>query len=217
METFKKRLLAIAGGLAGFAIAFMLFGKVAKMEFFGFKALSMNGMEAIFGADLNGGQIFGFSFMNLLTYIVGVVGVVFLALSEKKKVFWMKAAAAGCLFLTAIFAFNVGEFLTMGKDFAEVFDLDGYSNAEIEATFDATKDMLVELDFAGVLGGIALLLATAAVVADIIFAYLAKKAEANADRLAEVAAPAQENAVAAEEVAVTEEAPVEEETEEKAE
>lgn len=216
MEKFKKYLLAIAGGLAGFAIAFMLFGKVAKMEVLGVKALSMNGMEAMFGADFNGGQIFGFSFMNLLTYIVGVVGVVFLALSEKKKVFWMKAAAAGCLFLTAIFAFNVGEFLTMGKDFAEVFALDGYSNAEIEATFDATKEMFVELDFAGVLGGIALLLATAAVVADIIFAYLAKKAEENAP-VAEVAAPAQENAVAAEEVAVTEEAPVEEETEEKAE
>lgn len=216
MEKFKKRLLAIAGGLAGFAIAFMLFGKVAKMEVLGVKALSMNGMEAMFGADFNGGQIFGFSFMNLLTYIVGVVGVVFLALSEKKKVFWMKAAAAGCLFLTAIFAFNVGEFLTMGKDFAEVFALDGYSNAEIEATFDATKEMFVELDFAGVLGGIVLLLATAAVVADMIFAYLAKKAEENAVGT-EVAAPAQENAVAAEEVAVTEEAPVEEETEEKAE
>ena len=32
METFKKRLLAIAGGLAGFAIAFMLFADTVSME-----------------------------------------------------------------------------------------------------------------------------------------------------------------------------------------
>lgn len=212
MEKFKKRLLAIAGGLAGFAIAFMLFADTVSMEIQG-QGGTLNGTEVIFGYKESGYQFFGFSFMNFLTILIGIVGVVFLALAEKKKNKMYKYISIACFAVSGIMCFFTAEFVAQGKGMEKFYDDMGLSSAENKMACELMMGLL-EPAFGAILGGIILLLASVAVILDVVYA---KKAEENADRLAEVAAPAQENAVAAEEVAVTEEAPVEEETEEKAE
>lgn len=212
METFKKRLLAIAGGLAGFAIAFMLFADTVSMEIQG-QGGTLNGTEVIFGYKESGYQFFGFSFMNFLTILIGIVGVVFLALAEKKKNKMYKYISIACFAVSGIMCFFTADFVVQGKGMEKLYEDMGLSSVQNKMACELVMSLL-EPAFGAILGGIILLLASVAVILDVVYA---KKAEANADRLAEVAAPAQENAVVAEEVAVTEEAPVEEETEEKAE
>ena len=212
MEKFKKRLLAIAGGLAGFAIAFMLFADTVSMEIQG-KGGTLNGTEVIFGYKESGYQYFGFSFMNFLTILIGIVGVVFLALAEKKKNKMYKYISIACFAVSGIMCFFTADFVVQGKGMEKLYEDMGLSSAQNKMACELVMSLL-EPAFGAILGGIILLLASVAVILDVVYT---KKAEENADRLAEVAAPAQENAVAAEEVAVTEEAPVEEETEEKAE
>lgn len=212
METFKKRLLAIAGGLAGFAIAFMLFADTVSMEIQG-QGGTLNGTEVIFGYKESGYQVFGFSFMNFLTILIGIVGVVFLALAEKKKNKMYKYISIACFAVSGIMCFFTADFVVQGKGMEKLYEDMGLSSVQNKMACELVMSLL-EPAFGAILGGIILLLASVAVILDVVYA---KKAEENADQLAEVAAPAQENAVAAEEVAVTEEAPVEEETEEKAE
>ena len=212
METFKKRLLAIAGGLAGFAIAFMLFADTVSMEIQG-QGGTLNGTEVIFGYKASGYQVFGFSFMNFLTILIGIVGVVFLALAEKKKNKMYKYISIACFAVSGIMCFFTADFVVQGKGMEKLYEDMGLSSVQNKMACELVMSLL-EPAFGAILGGIILLLASVAVILDVVYA---KKAEENADQLAEVAAPAQENAVAAEEVAVTEEAPVEEETEEKAE
>ncbi len=216
METFKKCLLVIAGELAGFAIAFMLFADTVSMEIYG-QGGTLNGTDVIFGYKESGYQIFGFSFMNFLKLLIGIAGAVFVVLTEKKKNKMYKYISIACFAVSGIMCFFTADFVVQGKGMEKLYEDMGLSSVENKLACELVMSLLEPASDSSTSGIVLLLASVVVIVAVILDVVYAKKAEANADRLAEVAAPAQENAVAAEEVAVTEEAPVEEETEEKAE
>lgn len=121
MEKLKKYLPLVAVILAVVAIA-MIFLPCSKGndDWKGFNAVFGYSMSA-FGMTVN---VFEFSFMNLLTYVLVIVGLVCAAMAAKKDNIIVNIVGAVCLLVAGIFFFMTPNFIVVtGGGSAEGLEL----------------------------------------------------------------------------------------------
>ena len=106
MEKLKKYLPLVAVILAVVAVAMMFLP-----AFEGEANKDIKGFNAVFGYSMMGMKVLDFSFMNLVPYVLLIVGIVCAGMvSKKEDNFVISIVAAVCMLVAGIFFFMVPNF-----------------------------------------------------------------------------------------------------------
>ena len=172
-KNVKNFWLSMASGLSAFAVGFMLFCDAVTLELFG-KSTSLSFLDLMFGYEekMNGVsyEFFGFSFMMVLTLLIALAGLIFLALSTMKKAAGKKQTvykciSIGCFAVSGVLCFFTSSFVTQGKGL-EKFYADFGLNEEQNALACKMVMNSLETEYGAVACGILLLGAGACCVVE---------------------------------------------------